>query len=260
MSELTATEIAEILLGIRRKLLRIVLIIVTVWAISFAFVSDWIIEKVKHDLLPKGAQLIYQYPLEPLMLKLRISLYLGVAVAMPYIVHTIYTTLKERTDLLDNVQINRSRALKYLVVGAILFTIGVAYGYMIMLPLFMKFLYNLAVQQGALAYYTITDFVGFVVLMLVVFGFVFEMPLIMCILVANGIVKYETLKYYRRHFYVAFFIIGAAITPPDVFTQLMVAVPMVVFFEISLVVIRILYRDRIEGGSDGSVHKADRER
>jgi len=59
-------------------------------------------------------------------------------------------------------------------------------------------------------------------------------------------VKYRTLKYYRRHLYVAFFIIGAAITPPDVFTQLMVAIPMVIFFEVSLLVIRIIYRDKIK--------------
>jgi len=246
MAELTATEIAEILLGIRKKLFRIILIIVSVWAISFTFITDRIIEKVKADLLPKGAHIVYLYPLEPLMLKLKISLYLGIAVALPYIVHTIYTTLKERTELLNNVQISKSRAIKYLIVGAILFTAGVAYGYVVMLPLFMKFLYSLAVQQGALAYYSISDFVSFIVLMLVVFGFVFEMPLIMCILVGNGIVKYQTLKYYRRHLYVAFFVIGAAITPPDVFTQLMVAVPMVLFFEISLLVIRIIYRDKIK--------------
>ena len=256
MAELTATEIAEILLGLRRRLFKIVLIIVIVWAISFEFLSDWIIQKVEHDLLPAGAKIVYISPLEPLLLKIRISLYLGVAVAMPYIAHTVYTTLKERTELLRNVRIERSRAIKYLIVGAILFSCGVAYGYVIMLPLFMKFLYGLAVQQGAHPYYSISEFIGFVVLMLVVFGFVFEMPLIMCILVGNGIVKYETLKYYRRHLYVAFFVIGAAITPPDVFTQLMVAVPMVVFFEISLIVIRILY---VKGGSNGSVHKADRE-
>ncbi len=242
MSELTAKEIAEIILEIRKKLIRILAIIVSVWAISFTFLTDLIIEKVKEDLLPKGAHLIYQYPLEPLMLKIRISLYLGIAVAMPYVVYTIYKALKDRTDLLNNIQISRTTVFKYLVVGIILFVCGVTYGYVIMLPLFMKFLYELAVQQGALAYYSISDFIGFVVLMLVVFGFVFEMPLIMCILVGNGIVKYETLKYYRRHLYVAFFVIGAAITPPDVFTQLMVAVPMVLFFEISMIVIRMIYR------------------
>ena len=80
---------------------------------------------------------------------------------------------------------------------------------------------------------------GFVFLMLVLFGFVFELPVLMYFLVKNGFVKFETLRYYRRHIYVAFFVIGAALTPPDVFTQLMVAVPLVVFFELSLFIIRL---------------------
>jgi len=87
--------------------------------------------------------------------------------------------------------------------------------------------------------YSLSEFVSFVLLMLFLFGFVFELPLITFFLVKNGIVKYETLKYYRRHIYVAFFVIGAITTPPDVFTQLMVAVPMVLFFEISLLFIKV---------------------
>ncbi|WP_457548553.1 twin-arginine translocase subunit TatC [Archaeoglobus sp.] len=245
MTDLTAKEIAEILLSLRKKLMRIVLIIVSVWAISFALITDRLIEKVKHDLLPKGAHIVYQYPLEPLILKLKISLYLGIAVAMPYIVKIVYDTLKNRTELLNNLNFSKSKAIVYLTVATVLFSSGVAYGYCIMLPIFLKFLYQLAVQQGALAYYSITEFVSFVVLMLVVFGFVFEIPLILYILVSNGVVKYSTLTYYRRHFYVAFFVIGAVITPPDVFTQLMVAVPMVMFFELSLLTIRILLKDRI---------------
>ncbi len=245
MSEVTAREIAEVLLGLRRKLIKIVAIIVSVWAISFTFVTDAIINKIKTDLLPKGAHMIYQYPLEPLILKLKISLYLGIAVALPYIVKVVYETLKSRTDLLNNLEFPKSRLIAYLVVATVLFCLGVSYGYFIMLPIFMNFLYQLAVQQGALAYYSIAEFVTFVFLMLVIFGFVFEMPLILYILVSNNVVKYSTLKFYRRHFYVAFFIIGAVITPPDVFTQLMVAVPMIAFFEIGIIAIRIALGKRV---------------
>jgi len=246
MAELTATEIAEVLLGIRRKILRIVLIIVVVWAISFTFIANDIVMKIENDLLPKGATTVYTYPLEPVILRLKISLYLGIAVAIPYIVHVVYTTLKDRTELLRNVSISKAKAIKYAIVASVLFCAGVAYGYVIMLPVFMQFLYNFAVQQGALAYYSVSDFVSFVVLMLVVFGFVFEIPLIMCILVGNGIVQYRTIVYYRRHLYIAFFIIGAVITPPDVFTQLMVACPMIIFFEASMIAIRIIYRKKIQ--------------
>ena len=246
MPDLTARDIAEILLGLRRKLIRIFLIIAIVWGISFTFITDRLIEKIKEDLLPEGAHIVYQYPLEPMILKLKISLYLGIAVALPYIVRVVYETLKDRTELLNNLNLSRSKLVWYLIVALILFGLGVTYGYDLMMPFFLKFLYLLAVQQGALAYYSIAEFVSFVFLMLVVFGFVFELPLIMFILVSNGIVRYSTLTYYRRHFYVAFFIIGAMITPPDVFTQCMIAFPMIAFFEISLIVIRIVLRVKHE--------------
>lgn len=242
MADLTAREIAEALLGLRMKLIRILAMIASVWAISFTFLTDKIIEKIKIDLLPEGAHIVYQYPLEPMILKLKISLYLGIAVALPYILKVVYDTLKNRTDLLKNFNVSRSLAFWYAAVAILLFCIGVLYGYVLMLPFFLKFLYSLAVQQGALAYYSIAEFISFVVLMLVIFGFVFELPLIMYVLVSNDVVKYSTLTYYRRHFYVSFFIIGAMITPPDVFTQMMVAFPMIIFFEISLLIIRIVLR------------------
>lgn len=245
MAEL-ATDVAEVLLALRVKLLRIILVLVILWVIIYAFVADSIISKIESDLLPKGAETIYTYPLEGLILKLKISLVIAFVCILPYLIRLIYKALKERTEILENVDIKKSTAIKYGIVSAILFTLGVAYGYMIMLPIFMKFLYESAASQGVLPLYTISEFIGFIVLMLTVFGLVFQMPIVMLFLVGNDIVKFETLKYYRRHFYVGFFIVGAAITPPDVFTQAMVALPMIAFFEISLLAIRIIHRKKIK--------------
>ena len=242
MVNITATEIAEVLLQIRRKILHIVIVILAVWAISFLCISDLIINKIKGDLLPEGAKIVYTYPLEPLMLKLRISLYLGISVAIPYILYIVYKSLKERIGL--SLNITRKNLIIYFTLAILLFIAGVLYGYMIMLPIFLNFLYNFAIEQGALAYYTMTDFVGFVFLMLLILGFVFEMPLIIYFLVKYNIVQYKTILSYRRHFYIVFFIIGAAITPPDVLTQLMVACPMILFFEFSLFIIKIIYKEK----------------
>jgi len=244
MVDITATEIAEILLRIRKKILHVGIIIVVVWALSFICISDFIINKIKSDLLPKGAKIVYTYPLEPLMLKLRISLYLGISVAIPYIIHIIYKSLKDKVGL--SLNITKKNLIIYSTLAILLFITGVLYGYMIMLPIFLNFLYSFAIEQGALAYYTITDFVGFVFLMLLIFGFIFEMPLIIYVLVKYNIVQYRIILNYRRHLYVAFFIIGAAITPPDILTQLMVACPMILFFEFSLFIIKIIHKDKEE--------------
>ena len=241
MVDITATEIAEVLLRIRKKILQIVIIIGVIWAFSFICFSDLIINKIKSDLLPEGAKIVYTYPLEPLMLKLRISLYLGISVAIPYIFYIVYRALKDRVGL--SLNIPRKNLVIYFTLAILMFIAGVLYGYMIMLPILLNFLHSFAIEQGVLAYYTITDFVGFVFLMLLILGFVFEMPLVIYVLVKYNIVQYKTILNYRRHFYVAFFIIGAAITPPDVLTQLMVACPMIIFFEFSLLIIRIIHKE-----------------
>ena len=180
-------------------------------------------------------------PLEGLLLYLKISLAVGVAAALPYIFHLVLTALREREVI--NISLRKTSAFKYGLAALLLFALGLFYGYN-MMKFFIKFLYLMAVSQGAIPLYSLSEFVNFVALMLVLFGMVFELPLIMFFLVKNDIVKYETLSYYRRHIYVAFFVIGAITTPPDVFTQIMVAVPMVVFFEISLLFVRLFARSK----------------
>ena len=236
MAEVTLKEIAEVLAAIRNKLLRIIAIILIGWAVSFSFIADAIITAVE-AIKPEGAKLIYKAPLEGLILKLKLSLLVGLSLASPYIVYIVYKTLKERTDL--SISVKKSNLLLYITASIILFSLGVAYGYKIMLPIFLEFLYKSAESQGVLSYYTISEYVMFVVLMLCVFGLIFQMPLIMFITVRNGIATLETYKYYRRHFYVAFFTFAAIVTPPDIFTQLMVGIPMVIFYELSLIIVRL---------------------
>ncbi|MDI9645073.1 MAG: twin-arginine translocase subunit TatC [Archaeoglobales archaeon] len=182
---------------------------------------------------------ILQSPLEALLLYLKMSMVVGTLFCSIYLLKVVYSALKSRGL---NLNIKKSSAAKYAAVSLVLFFLGLLYGYN-MVKLFLKFLYNLAVSQGAVPLYSLSEFVSFVFLMVFVFGMVFELPLILFFLVKNNLVQYKTLLYYRRHLYVLFFVIGAVVTPPDVFTQLMVAVPMILFFEISLLFIRITIRN-----------------
>ena len=240
MSDFTLKELAEILVAIRVKLIRIFIIIAVTWSVSFFSISNLIIERIKIDLLPEGAEVIYRAPLEGMILKLKISLIIGFLVALPYIVYLVYRTLKDRTEILSNFELSKSQAVIYGTVSAILFVLGITYGYKLMLPIFLQFLYESARSQGVLALYSLSDFINFIVLMLAIFGVIFQMPLFMYILVKNEIASIDVFKFYRRHFYVAFFTVGAIITPPDVFTQLMVGLPMILFFEISILIVRVL--------------------
>lgn len=279
------SALVEVLVELRRELLRIVVVVIVVSCVFFTFVANPLIKKVISDFFPAEAVLsnkqrlieiskdleeisrdlmsyangnsssvdesvqklvkitteltstpILISPLEALILNLKLSFAAGVLAVIPYVAFVCYKALK-RTEVFKDVEISRSSAFKYLILSIALFVFGVFYGYK-MMKFFISFLYATAVSQGVIPLYSLSEFVSFVFLMLLLFGLVFELPLITFFLVRNGVVKYETLKYYRRHMYVVFFIIGAITTPPDMFTQIMVAVPMVIFFEISLLIIR----------------------
>ncbi len=245
MADFTTSEVAEILLTLRMKVVKIVVVMAIVWAITFVFFSDTVITRLVSDLLPRGAEIIYTRPLEGMILKLKISLVFGVVAVLPYIAVLMYKALQDRTEILSNVEVKKGTAFRYSIVSVILFTAGVIYGYNI-LQFFLMYLYEMAAAQGVLAYYSIAEFISFVVLLLVIFGIIFQMPLIMTFLVGYNIVQFQTLTYYRRHFFVAFFLLGAIITPPDIFTQTIISIPMLVFFEISIIVIRIIHRDKIK--------------
>ena len=96
-------------------------------------------------------------------------------------------------------------------------------------------------NSGVTATYSVFNFVSFVATTTAIFGVVFELPIVLVVLIRNGFVKYSTLKAYRKHIYVLILVVAMFITPgTDVFSQMMFAIPMTIFFEISMLIVKIL--------------------
>ncbi|MEM1578591.1 MAG: twin-arginine translocase subunit TatC [Archaeoglobaceae archaeon] len=170
-------------------------------------------------------------PLEAIVLSLKISIAVGIASAIPYILLLLSRFLKTRGWL-------KVKVTYYAIASIALFLTGVIYGFYI-LHFIIQFLHNLTLSYGVTPLYSLSEFVNFIVFMIALFGFFFEIPVLMLFLVRNGVLKYTTLKYYRRHSYVLFFVLAAIATPTvDIFTQTMLALPMVALFEIGMVLIR----------------------
>jgi sec-independent protein translocase protein TatC len=107
-----------------------------------------------------------------------------------------------------------------------------------MLPLVFQYLLQSATEAGVANHWRVSDFVNFAMLTTFVFGLVFELPLAMTALARSGIVSVDIFKKYRRHMYVIILIVAALVTSPDVLTQIMVGVPLIIFYEISLFTMR----------------------
>ncbi len=232
-------NLSVILLALRKKLIVVAAVLFTGVALSFQFTGP-LIERMKEDLLPEGAKLVYVSPLEVMMLKLKLSFVIGLLFAIPFIAFYAYRALSRRFSLKNPIKVGKSQFVLLIAAALVMFVLGASYAYFFMLPLFLDYLYLNAAGSGVTATYSIFKFISFAASGTALFGLIFELPIVLTFLTRNGFIQYSTLVTYRKHIYVVFLVIGAVITPPDVLSQVMVAVPMILFFEISMVFVRIL--------------------
>jgi len=233
-------NLSVILLTLRNKLLVIAAVLFTGIIVSFQFTGP-LIERMKNDLLPEGAKLVYVSPLEVMMLELKLSIIIGLLITLPIIAFYAYRAISKRYSIKIPISIGKGQFVFLSVAVIVMFVLGAAYSYFLMLPLFLKFLYVDAADSGVTATYSIFKFISFIATTTAIFGLVFELPIVLTFLTRNGFVKYNTLVTYRKHIYILVMFIAAAVTPgTDVFSLLMVTVPMIIFFEISLVIVRVI--------------------
>jgi Twin arginine targeting (Tat) protein translocase TatC, Archaeal clade len=239
MSE-TIENLSVILQTLRNKLLVIAGVFIAGIIISFQFTGP-LIERMKVDLLPEGAKLVYVSPLEVMMLELKLSIIIGALLTLPVIAFYIYRAISKKYAIKIPISIGKGQFIFLSLAVVVMFAIGAAYSYFFMLPLFLKFLYIDAADSGVTATYSVFKFISFIATTIAIFGLVFELPIVLTFLTRNGFVKYSTLVTYRKHIYVLIMFVAAVVTPgTDVFSEIMVAVPMTIFFEISMMIVRIL--------------------
>lgn len=182
--------------------------------------------------------IVYLSPLEVLMLEFKMSLIFGLLIAFPLVLYYGYRGVKHR--LKDVIPVSGYLIVLTIAASVVLFLIGAGYAYYYMLPFFLSYLYQDAISLGVNATFSIYSFIYFIVMTTVIIGASFELPVILTLLVHLGITSRKTLSHYRKHAYVLLLIVAAWITPdPTMFSQIMVTVPFIVLYEISLLAVRL---------------------
>ncbi len=187
-----------------------------------------------------GTDLLFFSPATPFFFTLKLSLIIGLVLAFPIVVYQIWVFLAPALK-----EDEKKVIVPSLYFGLFLFAAGVALAYFAVLPLALRFL--MGFQQDFLeAAIEAGMYLGFVVRLLLAFGIVFELPVVVMILSAMGLITPEFLKDKRRHSIVAVTILASMITPGDIASTFMMIVPMVVLYEISIVLSRIIHRRKAE--------------
>ncbi|MCB0519668.1 MAG: twin-arginine translocase subunit TatC [Lewinellaceae bacterium] len=167
---------------------------------------------------------------EPFLVHIQVSLVLGVIGAIPFIFWEIWKFVKPGLY-------ERERQLTRYAVGicSSLFLLGVLFGYYIVAPFAVSFLagYNL---PGVTPFPSLSSYIGYMVMLTMPTGLIFELPVAVYVLTKLGIVSSAFMKSYRRHAAVVIVIVAAIITPPDVFSQVLISVPLILLYEVSITI------------------------
>ena len=190
--------------------------------------------------LPEGAQMIAIDPASPFFTPLKLSFFVALIIAMPWVIYQLWAFVAP--GLYKNEQ---RLAVPLLISSTLLFYAGCAFAYFLVLPTVFGFMQAVA-PEGVAVMTDISRYLDFVLVIFLAFGVTFEVPVATVILVALGWVSIEQLKASRSYVVVAAFVIAAVLTPPDVVSQLMLAIPMCILYEIGIVAARLVVKRPVE--------------
>jgi sec-independent protein translocase protein TatC len=181
-------------------------------------------------------KLIVLSPLEYYIVLLKLALVAGLFVVAPVILFQVWRFVA------PGLKSNEKRfTLPFIILGSLFFIGGGMFGFLVVLPMGFDFLISI-MPDTIDATYSVAIYFSFVMRLILAFGCVFELPIVMWILSAAGIVAPKTYSKFRRYWIVLAFIIGAILTPPDPLTQVLMTIPLLVFFDIGALGARFLYK------------------
>lgn len=211
----------------RNRLFVIIVVFVIALLVCFNYAAPIV------EILQKPAGELYDFvylaPAEIMMQYVRLALIGGLVLASPVIMYELLAFASPGLKTSE-----KTFTMGVLLLGLMFFALGVLFAYGIMLPFMLKFFHNINLNTDIYAQISLENYLGFMLKMLGMMGLVFEIPVVTILLTQMGFLKPEWLKKGRRVIIVLVFIIAAIITPPDVVSQCMTAIPMLILFEISI--------------------------
>lgn len=221
---------------LRNRIIVIILVLVAGIVVAFAF-ADPIVNLLTNMGTKYNYHFVYIKPQELLMVYVTLSLIASAVVTFPVTAYEIYAFMSPGLKKKE-----KNFIALAIVFGIIFFCIGVLFAYRILLPFMLSFLIKFTDTVSVSASISIQEYVSFVLLIFVIMGSVFELPVVSVLLTLMGIIKPEWLVKIRKVMIVCTFFLAAVITPPDIISQIMVAFPMVLLNELSIFLCKVFYK------------------
>lgn len=236
------------LIELRNRLLKTVLVILALFLGLYAFANDLylIVSEPLRLLLPSGSSLIATEVASPFLAPLKLTFAIAVLLSVPY------TLFQAWSFIAPALYKNEKRiAIPLLISSIFLFYAGVLFAYYVVLPLIFGFFTT--VGPGEVTVMTdINNYLNFVLKLFFAFGVTFEIPVATYLLIKAGVTTVATLSKKRPYIFLGCFVVGMLITPPDIFSQTLLAIPMWMLFELGLMAGRTVKAPESDDDADES--------
>ena len=226
------------LVELRDRLLRAILAVIVVFLCLFPWARDLyaMLAMPLIAALPAGGQMIATDVVGVFLVPVKVAFLVAFGIALPYVLYQVWAFVA------PGLYIHEKRLVGPLVVASsVLFILGMSFAYFLVFPVVFKFMASVA-PEGVAWMTDIDKYLSFALTTFVAFGVTFEVPVVVIVLVRVGVVSIEKLKEIRPYVIVGAFVIGAIFTPPDVISQVMLAVPLWILYELGIVAARLIGR------------------
>ena len=170
-----------------------------------------------------------------------VSFVAGIVVAFPWILYQVWLFLR---PALSDREMKYARGL--VGYGSFLFFTGVSFGYFFLTPISLNFMGSFTLMEGIPNEFTVESYIGFVTMLTLASGIIFELPIVIYFLAKIGLVTAEFLRKYRRYAILIIVILAAIVTPPDVSSQLLMSIPLTILYEVGIVIAKRVEKTKAE--------------
>lgn len=220
----------------RTRLIKSVVVLIIATGISFYY-SETLLGWIKR---PLSTDLVFLAPAEAFWADMKIALFFGFLCSFPVMLYELWFFVAP--GLLKKEQV---AILPLFTFGILFFFGGIAFCYGVALPFALEFLIDYGRSAGITPLISVSSYVDFNLKLLLAFGFIFELPLVMVLLAQMGFLSTEILSRNRKYAVLGAFLVAAIATPtPDMFNQLMMAIPLIILYEVGILTVRLFGRKK----------------
>ena len=217
--------------SLRKRLFYVGIVIIILFVVCYwqnAYIQAFVTRPISPH-LSDHAKLIAATPLEAFVTQLKMCFLASLVIGMPFILWQFWRFIAPGLYKQE-----RRYLLGFVITASFLFLAGAMFVYSMVLPLGMRFMIRIGVDMQVESLFTVSSYLTLVLKLMIAFGSVFELPVVVYFLAKIGLVNADMLRKYRRFAIVGIFILAAVLTPPDVISQVAMAIPLLILYEISI--------------------------